>query len=160
MGCDNAQGHYSTPGSAPPEAIRTSLGLATGRLYAPSSFKGATPEHPGALEGLPLATLRRTFDDQTVTLSRKNDEKQISMALRVVANDVRPVIEIAEPCGILALLPDFAAPPDCTLVLGEWSGNPIEINAVRAPSRGAFSKVQALIKVLQIGVRNRTSSLS
>lgn len=141
--------------SAPAEAIRTRLGQATGRLYAPPGFAGPWPEHPDDLSGLRLATMRRSLQDRTVTLVRGKEVLQREVDLRAVANDVRPVIDIARACGCLALIPDFAAPFDWTPVLPDWTGNPVEINALRSRSRGSLPKVQALMKALQTGFRSR-----
>jgi DNA-binding transcriptional LysR family regulator len=141
--------------SAPPEAVRVRLGSTAGRLYAPPGYAGLLPSAPEDLAGLPLATLRRSLRDRSVSLVRGAERQQVEMALRLAANDVRPVVELAQACGCLALLPDFAAPPGWTNVLPDWTGAPAEVNAVRTRSRGSLPKVRALIDALRDGFRER-----
>ncbi len=141
--------------SAPPDAVRVRLGMAVGRLYAPPGLPGPRPARPEDLADRPLAALRRSLSDRSVELVRGEERRQVTMALRIAANDVQPVIEVARACGCLALLPDFAAPPDWEAVLPDWTGAAAEINAFRSPSRGALPKVRAVLDALREGFRAR-----
>jgi DNA-binding transcriptional LysR family regulator len=140
---------------APPEAVRVRLGVTRGRLCAPPGHGGAVPTTPEDIAGVPIATLRRNLRDRTVTLLRGDERRDVEVALRLAANDVRPVVELAGACGCLALLPDFAVPQGWTPVLPDWSAAPAEINAVRARSRGSLPKVRALVEALREGFRAR-----
>jgi DNA-binding transcriptional LysR family regulator len=141
--------------AAPPEAVRMRLGTTAGRLYAPPGYAGPMPGTPDDLAGLPLATLRRSLRDRAVSLVRGAERREVEVTLRMVANDVRPVLELAEACGCLALVPDFAAPSGWDRVLPDWAGASAEVNALRTRSRGSLPKVRSLIEALREGFRVR-----
>lgn len=138
----------------PPDsaAVLSRLGYAQARLYAPRGMDADHIVAPRDLETCRIAVLGRGVEGTVLTMQNGARIETVAVSPCLSANDVHPVIAVAERTGALAILPAFAAPEGWSVCLPDWHLPGLEINALTAPARGALPKVRLFLEALKAGV--------
>lgn len=118
-------------------------------VFVAPSFSGAISASPDGVTAHEI--FGATRGPLTSDLIFRKGEAVVTAAitLRLRCNDIRTVINAAESCNGLALLPDFAAPPGWTQVWKDWSLPLIDVVAVTTPHFRNLPRVGAFIDILQ-----------
>lgn len=131
-----------------PDATLIRLGHARRRVFAPPNWSGVAPAEPRDLDGRPVVGLGRSTEAPPLVLECDGRRATTRPEWRMAANDGGLVLEIAERCGYLAIVPDFLPPPDWRLLLPEWESRD-EVNAAIAPGRISVPKIRYVLDRLR-----------
>ncbi|MBO9501173.1 LysR substrate-binding domain-containing protein [Brevundimonas sp. A19_0] len=130
------------------DAMLTRLGHARRRIFAPPSWSAPDPSVPADLDGAPVVGLGPSTEAPPLVLRSDDQRATVRPDWRMAANDGDLVLDLAESCGYLAILPDFLPPPDWRVLLPDWETRH-EINAITAPGRVSVPKIRYVIDCLR-----------
>lgn len=135
-------------------AILTRLGNTQVHVYAPPSFDRAVNQ-PRDLSDHRVVALGRTLEETALVFRKGEMMETVTAKYTMVANDSRPLIQVAEATAALALLPRFAAPTGWTECLTDWHLPKLELNTLSAPTRGSLPKIKLFLNALRNGVQDK-----
>lgn len=131
-----------------PDVILIRLGHARRRIFAPPGWTGTEPVEPGDLEGHPVVGLGPTTEAGPLVLEKSARRASLHLNWRMAANDGALILEAAQRCGHLAIVPDFLPPPGWRLLLPDWESR-AEVNAATSPGRISLPKIRYMLDRLK-----------
>jgi DNA-binding transcriptional LysR family regulator len=118
-------------------------------VFVAPSFSGPIPSSPEDVASCDVFGVMRGPVQASLTFTREDRVVTADVTLRLRCNGIRAVIDAAETCNGLALLPEFAAPADWRQIWKEWTLPASDVIALTTRHFRLLPRVAAFIDILR-----------